>query len=301
MEGRILVVHANELILDVVQEMLQNTGYAVTLATDGHRALSKAMSGRYNLIIVDRNLTGAPDGVRLVELLRRYGIRAPIIGTAPEAAWEAPSASSLAEVDHILPSPFDYGELIQAVDTLLNRTHAPSLPGKASAPPPVAPPVAPPELPAVTREIAQPARAPAPARRTAEVKRWEPRRITKREGPPRVLLIDSNDADGQVVARHLTEMGYDVTAFCGGQDAYEATMLNDYELILTDIWLVGMDGFEMIEAMRKSGVTTPIAVRTSYITRKMVPELLRWRICKILLKSGNMQDLLSFVRQTAAS
>lgn len=297
MEGKILVVHTNELILDVVQEMLQNTGYAVTLATDGHRALSKAMSGRYSLIIVDRNLTGAPDGIRLVELLRRYGIRAPIIGTAPEAAWEAPPESSHAEVDYLLPSPFDYGELIQAVETLLNRTHAPSLPAKAAAPPPLPQP----ELPAVTREIAQPIRAPEPVRRTAEVKRWEPRHITKREGPPRVLLIDSNEADGKVVARHLTGMGYDVTAFCCGQEAYEATMLNDYELILTDIWLVGMDGFEMIEAMRKSGVTTPIAVRTSYITRKMIPELLRWRICKILLKSGKMQDLLSFVRQTAVS
>ena len=31
MEGKILVVHRNELILDVIQEMLHDVGYAVSL------------------------------------------------------------------------------------------------------------------------------------------------------------------------------------------------------------------------------------------------------------------------------
>ena len=62
MQGKILVVHRNELILDVIQEMLQDIGYAVTLATDGHRALGKAMAGHFNLIIVNHTLTGNLDG-----------------------------------------------------------------------------------------------------------------------------------------------------------------------------------------------------------------------------------------------
>ena len=109
--------------------------------------------------------------------------------------------------------------------------------------------------------------------------------------------MDHRDADRKQVADCLTGAGYEVTAIQGGKQAYEDAMLNDYALILTDLWLVGMDGFELIEALRKSGVTAPIAVLTAYITRDMVREILRWRISKILLKPARQKDLLSSVRQ----
>ena len=50
------------------------------------------MSAHFDLIIVDRKLIGDPDGVRLVKRLRKFAIGAPIITSAPEAAWKAPEA-----------------------------------------------------------------------------------------------------------------------------------------------------------------------------------------------------------------
>jgi len=296
MEDKILVVHGNELILDVVQEMLQNTGYAVTLASDGHRALSKAMSGTYSLIIVDRNLEGEPDGVRLVELLRRYGVRAPIIGTAPEAPWSEAATTSLSEVDYLLPAPFDYGELTQAVSELLGPEPGAALPtGEVPAPVEAQPdpptPVSAPER--------RPARAPAAVPEPSPARRWDPRHVESREGPPRVLVVDNSPDDSGPLARSLEESGYEVAVIRSGQDAYEATMLNDYELIITDLWLTGMDGFEMVEAMRKSGVTAPIAVRTAYVTRTMVPDLKRWQVQRILLKSVALSEVMAYVSETA--
>ena len=86
-----------------------------------------------------------------------------------------------------------------------------------------------------------------------------------------------------------------------GHEAYELALLTDYELIVTDIWLAGpegkeMDGFEMIEALRKSGVDKPIAVVTGYITKRMVEELLEWRVGKILLNPDDPKPLLDFVK-----
>ena len=115
MAGNILVVHRNELVLDVIQEMLNKTGCRVTMATDGHRALAKAMCERFSLIIVDRNLDGEFTGIDLVERLRKYGIRTPIIGTAPERSWQTPTAAG--DVDSFLSSPFGYGELINAAES----------------------------------------------------------------------------------------------------------------------------------------------------------------------------------------
>ncbi len=89
---RILVVHRNERILNTIQELLQDVGYEVTLTTDCEEALTRAMSAHFDLIIVDRKLTADPEGVQLVGRLRKFAVGAPIITSAPEAAWGAPEA-----------------------------------------------------------------------------------------------------------------------------------------------------------------------------------------------------------------
>jgi DNA-binding response OmpR family regulator len=308
MEGRILVAHRNELILDVIQEMLQNVGYAATLTSDGHQALAKAMSEHYNLIIVDRNLAGEMDGVRLVERLRKYGIKTPIIGTAPETSWSSNEGSTGDPVDFFLPSPFGYHELVNAASALLNKDLVPPISIENIGPTP--------EVETDTlfettvNEIEDSPKAPEPIVQSAPeptrifphpatYKAWEPPPLMQYTGAPRILLIDTNDEHRDQATRQLTDAGFVVTAIKDGQEAYEDTMLNDYELILTDLWLVGMDGFETIEAMRKSGVEAPIGVLTSYVTREMVQELLEWQICKVFIKPVKPNTLLSFVQDIA--
>jgi two-component system chemotaxis response regulator CheY len=309
MEGRILVAHRNELILDVIQEMLQNVGYASTLTSDGNQALAKAMSEHYHLIIVDRNLAGEMDGIRLVERLRKYGVKTPIIGTAPETTWSnAENNASGEQIDFFLPSPFGYHELVNAASALLNRDLVPPIPLEDIEP---TPEVDPEHLfePAV-EETHEAPKAPEPnVQSTPEptkivphpsvYKTWEPQPSRQYSGPPRILLIDTNDEHREEASKHLIDAGFEVTAIKDGQEAYEDTMLNDYELILTDLWLVGMDGFETIEAMRKSGVEAPIGVLTSYVTREMVQELLEFHICKVFIKPVKPNTLLSFVQGVA--
>ncbi len=299
MAGNILVVHRNELVLDVIREMLQKTGCRVTMATDGHRALAKAMCERFSLIIVDRNLDGEFTGIDLVERLRKYGIRTPIIGTAPERSWQTPTAAG--EVDSFLSSPFGYGELINAAESLLNCSLAPTVSLEDLGPGgdgiedlPELPDLAP-ELPMADLEPAQPAAEASPDARPRMD--WSPAPAMEAVARPRILLLDHDD-DRESLAEDLIAAGFQVTPFKGGQDAYEDTMLNDYDLILTDLWVMGMDGFEVIDAMRKSGVTAPVAVITAYITREMVQELLQSHVCKVFLKPVTLETLLSFVRET---
>ncbi len=309
MEGRILVAHRNELILDVIQEMLQNVGYAATLTSDGHQALAKAMSKHYHLIIVDRNLAGEMDGIRLVKRLRKYGVKTPIIGTAPETTWtDAEKNSPEERIDFFLPSPFGYHELVNAASALLNRDLVSPVPLEDIEP---SPEVDTEDLfePTVEENHEAPTapepnvQSPSePARivpRPSTYKTWEPQPLMQYSGPPRILLIDTNEDHRAQASKHLTDAGFEVTALKDGQEAYEDTMLNDYELILTDLWLVGMDGFETIEAMRKSGVETPIGVLTSYVTRNMVKELLEYHICGVFIKPVKPNTLLSFVQGVA--
>ena len=88
MGNRILVLHRNDRIRNLIREMLQDAGYDVTPAPDRPTALARAASEHFDLIVVDRTLAGDLDGARFVERLHRSAAGTPIITSAPEAAWE---------------------------------------------------------------------------------------------------------------------------------------------------------------------------------------------------------------------
>jgi len=312
MQGKILVVHRNALILDVIREMMQDLGYAVTQAQDGHRALGKALSDHFHIIIVNHALNGSLTGGQLVERIKKYGVRSPIIGTAPQATWDAPIGFSEGNVDYLLPSPFDYSELIKAVEALSHPKRSKQITSEPqeTTNDPFAEPAQPnnllePGLEDLTPELPSALQPPVPEPPAPVVETIQP---TPPSLPapdihdkhlPRILLVETNTDLCKQLSTQLTSQGYMVTAFHNGCDAYEDTMLNDYDLILTDLWLPGMDGFDMIDAMRKSGINAPIAILTAHITRDMVQELLEYRICRILLKPLKAEDLVALVHTQA--
>ena len=313
MQGKILVVHRNELILDVIREMLQDLGYTVTQAKDGHRALGKALSTHYHLIIVNHALNGSLDGGQLVERMKKYGVQTPIIGTAPDADWASPVGFADGTVDYLLPSPFDYAELIKAVEALTNNKQtdaAKDMPLASLDQDPFASANLP-DLPALDAESdllenltdalsspvePEPALPAAPIQSESPVHMPEPLGLSQK---PRILVVETDTSLTTNLKTHLEREGFEVAVFHNGREAYEDAMLNSYDFILTDLWLPGMDGFDMIDALRKSGVDAPMAILTAHITRDMVQELIAFRICRILLKPTQPSDIISLVHAKA--
>jgi len=305
MQGKILVVHRNELILDVIREMLQDLGYVVTQAKDGHRALGKALSAHYHLIIVNHALNGSLNGSQLVERMKKYGVQTPIIGTAPDADWTTPVGFSEGTVDYLLPSPFDYAELIKAVEALSNGRQtdaAKDMPAESLEQDLFGTPNLP-DLPALDAESdllesltdamsSAPHLDPPLPEAIDSDSLPEPLGLSRK---PNILLAETDVKLTTSLQMHLKKEGFEVSVFHNGRDAYEDAMLNNYDFILTDLWLPGMDGFDMIDAMRKSGLDAPIAILTGHITREMVQELIAFRICRIFLKPTQPTDIISLV------
>ena len=309
--GKILVVHKNELILDVIQEMLQDVGYAVPLTSDPQRALSKAIATRYNLIIVDRHLEGHYGGGRLVELLRKYGVSTPIIGTAPEGDWTEESSDL---VDYLLPAPFEYGQLLRAVSDLLDPKTKATIEELTRNPSEIEellegplellddlPPTEDLDLPSPPELDPEPQRPQRPvvARVERPERAWQPPVVQPRKGPGRVLIGDGSDDTRNAVADTIRKTGLEAVACADGHAVVEATMLQDFDLIVLDLWMTGLDGFEVIETLRMSGVDTPVIISTAYITKEMVQELAPHHVHKILLKPFRAKDLLDAIREVA--
>ncbi|RIJ48645.1 response regulator [Maribellus luteus] len=66
-----------------------------------------------------------------------------------------------------------------------------------------------------------------------------------------ILLVEDNVLNQKIVSFNLKKYNFTVTAVTNGQDAIEAVKSNNYRLILMDLMLPGMNGYEITGEIRK--------------------------------------------------
>jgi two-component system sensor histidine kinase/response regulator len=86
--------------------------------------------------------------------------------------------------------------------------------------------------------------------------------------PLRILLAEDNAINQKVATRLLEKRGYRVVVASTGTDALEAWKNETFDLILMDVQMPGMDGFEVTAAIRRleepRGGHTPIVAMTAH-------------------------------------
>jgi CheY-like chemotaxis protein len=84
-------------------------------------------------------------------------------------------------------------------------------------------------------------------------------------GVHRILLVEDNLVSRTVVHHLLTPRGYRVDCAETGREAIEQAGQNEYSLILMDLQLPDMTGFEVVAEIRKIGeyTETPILAFTA--------------------------------------
>ncbi len=80
--------------------------------------------------------------------------------------------------------------------------------------------------------------------------------------PGRVLVVDDNEANRDVLGRYLTRQGHDVDFAENGKVALEKAVAGTYDLILLDILMPEIDGREVLRRLRAAGLLarTPVIV-----------------------------------------
>ena len=76
----------------------------------------------------------------------------------------------------------------------------------------------------------------------------------------RVLLIEDDSATAQSIELMLKSEGYVVDLTDLGEDGLEIGKIYDYDIIILDLMLPDMDGYEVIRRLRASRVETPILI-----------------------------------------
>jgi two-component system OmpR family response regulator len=79
----------------------------------------------------------------------------------------------------------------------------------------------------------------------------------------RVLLVEDEAAIAAHVERSLADNGYLVTVSDNGPDAWETGGTEDFDAIVLDLGLPGLDGLTLLRRWRAEGVGTPVIVLTA--------------------------------------
>ncbi|HRX39419.1 MAG: hybrid sensor histidine kinase/response regulator [Parvularculaceae bacterium] len=66
----------------------------------------------------------------------------------------------------------------------------------------------------------------------------------------KVLVVDDLEDNRNVLSRHLARMGCDVSMATNGREALDAIKDDDHEIVLLDIMMPEMNGFDVIEKVR---------------------------------------------------
>lgn len=75
-----------------------------------------------------------------------------------------------------------------------------------------------------------------------------------------VLIVDDDEAVQSVLYKVISSNGIDAQVVSSGEEALEVTRRYHFDLILLDVNMRGIDGFEVVQALRKRGVKTPIII-----------------------------------------
>jgi DNA-binding response OmpR family regulator len=79
----------------------------------------------------------------------------------------------------------------------------------------------------------------------------------------RILVVEDEHPIAEALRKGLTQERYGVDVAYTGTDGYELGASEDYDLIILDLMLPGMDGIQVCKRLRKENIHTPILMLTA--------------------------------------
>jgi DNA-binding response OmpR family regulator len=79
----------------------------------------------------------------------------------------------------------------------------------------------------------------------------------------RILIVEDEERISSFIAKGLAADGFTTTSVADGTSGLDYALTGDFDLMILDINLPGMTGFEVLEQMRASGSGLPVIVLTA--------------------------------------
>jgi DNA-binding response OmpR family regulator len=120
---KILVIEDDPTVGQFVKRGLEEQRWGVELVDDGEEGEQRAISGAYDLVILDMRLPGK-SGLEVLTALRTRGFERPILVLTAQDAVDSKVSTLRAGADDYVTKPFAFEELLARVEALARRPRA---------------------------------------------------------------------------------------------------------------------------------------------------------------------------------
>ena len=117
---RLLIVEDEVRLADTLRQLLHRQGYTADVCYDGVSGLDNAMTGIYDLVVLDVMLPGM-NGFQVVQKLRAANVAVPVLMLTAKSSLDDRVHGLDCGADYYLTKPFEPEELLACVRTLLRR------------------------------------------------------------------------------------------------------------------------------------------------------------------------------------
>jgi two-component system cell cycle response regulator len=229
---KILIVDDDPINVKLLVSMLSGNNYDMRRAYDGQEALDIIGSEHPDLILLDIMMPKI-DGYRVLEILKSGAATRDIpviLITALNSVEDKVKGMDLG-ADEFLNKPVNRTELLARVKSLLRlKEYQEQLTTHAKT-----------EQSFLTHA--------ALGEGTAD-----------RDDTPRILLVEDNEKDASLIQNILGGKEYSITHTASGEDAMEIAQGSRVDLVLLDLLLPNMSGFEVCSRLKESEATKNIQV-----------------------------------------
>ena len=265
----VLVVDDNEVNRRILEKLLEGWHMHPVMAHDGASALAAIdqarLAGRqFRLILLDVHMPRM-DGFELACRIRKqYDLDGTVVMMLSSARQlEDAEKCRAAGIEFYLVKPVFQNDLLAAILQAMRNLDTPS------------------ELPAVG-----------------------PPTLPEWHGPGlRVLLAEDNHINQRVSAKMLEKRGHSVTVVADGNEAVALALRQTFDLILMDIQMPHMDGYEATAAIRQSeretGTHVPIIALTAHAMKSDQERCRAAGMDDFISKPIHRADLLQKIEQFA--
>ena len=112
----------------------------------------------------------------------------------------------------------------------------------------------------------------------------------------RILLVEDDVTIARLLKEGLEDESYAVDVVNDGSEGYRTATADDYDVIILDIMLPGMNGYEVCRALRSDGNKTPILMLTARDAERDIVEGLDTGADDYLAKPFSFDVLLARIR-----
>jgi len=109
----------------------------------------------------------------------------------------------------------------------------------------------------------------------------------------KILAVEDQEEFRAQLVKALVAEGHEVTTCGRGEEALARIGEDFFNIILLDIGLPGMDGFQVLNTLRRNGITTPVIMLTGRTAEEAVVKGLSSGADDYIAKPFSMKELLA--------